>query len=508
MEIKNEKKSKEGESKEVSESEISKFELKNDIDKVEGNTELIETFKPMNLPKQVENLPAISKHKQRFITNEANLIKDKDIIPEDSNLRKLYNELINRKEPEPIDIETQKKNIIRNETEHIKNLIPDGLKQFFEPYEIKNTIIQKVNNEKKIEFDEFKFMKRKLNFDKKTTPYIHTETDFTGIDFDLITKIHKKQKELTKKIKELDENNEEEEKEVKEKIKKIPSKNVIRLKSTIGRKKRLILQEIKLPKKKKDIYIPKTNKYKEINYKKERIFTSDFPKKKKRRNTSTVCSRAHTACAHSKPLTSNITKSNTTCVTNREITEQSVHLNNEERLIQKKLNTLKNKLKFIKKVMTQDKNFSHKMIERIQTRKYAEAHKEDQFVRKEVRKEKYFSLYMENGGLKQQVAINPFGKIKSILHTYNSKGGDPINDTLATTLHKFYKNEYIEMFMRNQTIKNNVQLRLKKNKIENAKLKKKMLICEENDDKIKYLERIMKKHLQDTEEMVDNFKKK
>ena len=64
------------------------------------------------------------------------------------------------------------------------------------------------------------------------------------------------------------------------------------------------------------------------------------------------------------------------------------------------------------------------------------------------------------------------------------------------------------MFMRNQTIKNNVQLRLKKNKIQNAKLKKKILICEKNDDKIKYLERMMKKELQDTEDMIENFKRK
>ena len=265
MEIKNEKKSKEGESEEVSDSEISKFEMKNDIDKVEDNTELIETFKGMNMPKHVDNLPAISKHKERIITNEANLIKDKDIIPEDSNLRKLYNELINRKEPDPVDIETQKKNIIRNETEHIKNLIPDGLKQFFVPYEIKNTITQKVNNEKKIEFDEFKFIKRKLNFDKKETPYFHTETDFIGIDFDLISKIQKKQKELTKKIKELDINNEEEEKEVKEKIKKNQSKP-IRLKSTIERKKRLInLKKLIIKKKEFLLMIFQKRKKEEIH---------------------------------------------------------------------------------------------------------------------------------------------------------------------------------------------------------------------------------------------------
>ena len=509
MEINKEKKSKEGEKEEVSDSEISKYEFKNDIDKIEDNTELIVTFKPMNIPKQVENLPAISKHKAKFITNETNLIKDKDIIPEDSNLRKLYNELINRKEPEPLDIETQKKNIIKNETEHMKNIIPEGLIQYFEPYEIKHSITQKINIEKKKEFDTFKFIKRKIDYEQKKTPYTHTETDFVGVDFDLITKIQKKQRELTKKIKELDVNTEEEEEEKEKeevKIKKTETKKK-RLKSTIGRKKRLILEEVKLPKKKKDIYIPKTNKYKEINFRKERIFTDDFPKKKKRRNTSTVCSRAHTACA-SKPHTSNITKANTECVTNRENTEQSLNFNNEERIIQKRLNNLKNKLKYIKKVMTQDKNFSHRMIERIHIRKFAESHKEDEFVRKEVRKEKYFALYMENGGLKQQIAVNPFGKVKSILHTYNSKGGDPIKETLATTLHKFYKNEYIEMFMRNQTIKNNVQLRLKKNKIQNAKLKKKILICEKNDDKIKYLERMMKKELQDTEDMIENFKRK
>ena len=56
MEINKEKKSKEGEKEEVSDSEISKYEFKNDIDKIEDNTELIVTFKPMNIPKQVENL--------------------------------------------------------------------------------------------------------------------------------------------------------------------------------------------------------------------------------------------------------------------------------------------------------------------------------------------------------------------------------------------------------------------------------------------------------------------
>jgi hypothetical protein len=34
------------------------------------------------------------------------------------------------------------------------------------------------------------------------------------------------------------------------------------------------------------------------------------------------------------------------------------------------------------------------------------------------------------------------------------------------------------------------------------------LICEKNDDKIKYLERMMKKELQDTEDMIENFKRK
>ena len=114
---------------------------------------------------------------------------------------------------------------------------------------------------------------------------------------------------------------------------------------------------------------------------------------------------------------------------------------------------------------------------------------------------------MENGGLKQQVAINPFGKIKTILRTYNKKGGDPINETLATTLHKFYKREFIEMFMRNQTIKNNVQLRLKKYKMDDMKLKEKIMICEENDVKIKKLDKLIDKKLNETKDIIEKFQK-
>jgi hypothetical protein len=489
------------ENSELNDSSISNLELKKDIDKIENNSELIETFKIIDIPKKNQNLPLLSTKKERIITNESNLIKDKDIIPEDSNLRKAYDEYINNpKRTIKLNKKELRQKIINKETNNIKNNIPNNIIQFFEPFEIKNSIEHKINNDFNFQFDEFKFLKRKLNFDKKTTPnYYPTETNFTGIDFNLITEIQNKQKEINSKLKELKIPEEEKIKELNKKKSKtnLNSRNIsmikrpLRIKSAMPRKRKLILEPKKKKKfeNKKEIYIPNSNKYKEINYKKELIFNSEFPnQKKKRRNIQTACTKAHSIYA---------TRNN-----------DNIYISKKERKeMRNNLNKIQHKLKFINKVMTQDKNFSHRMIQRIQNRHYARDHQEDQFVKKEVRKEKFFALYMENGGLKQQVGINPFGKIKTILRIFNKKGGDPINETLATTLHKFYKREYIEMFMRNQTIKNNVHLRLKKYRMDDMKLKEKIMICEENDVKIKKLDKLIDKKLNETKEIIEKFQK-
>ena len=73
-------------------------------------------------------------------------------------------------------------------------------------------------------------------------------------------------------------------------------KRPLRIKSAMTRKRKLILEPKKQKKfqNKKEIYIPNSNKYKEINFKKELIFNSEFPnQKKKRRNIKKACTKAH-----------------------------------------------------------------------------------------------------------------------------------------------------------------------------------------------------------------------
>ncbi len=251
------------ENSELNDSSISNLELKKDIDKIENNSELIETFKIIDIPKKNQNLPLLSTKKERIITNESNLIKDKDIIPEDSNLRKAYDEYINNpKRTIKLNKKELRQKIINKETNNIKNNIPNNIIQFFEPFEIKNSIEHKINNDFNFQFDEFKFLKRKLNFDKKTTPnYYPTETNFTGIDFNLITEIQNKQKEINSKLKELKIPEEEKMKELNKKKSKtnLNSRNIsmikrpLRIKSAMPRKRKLILE----PKKKKNSKIKK-----------------------------------------------------------------------------------------------------------------------------------------------------------------------------------------------------------------------------------------------------------
>ena len=50
----------EEENSELNDSSISNLELKKDIDKIENNSELIETFKIIDIPKKNQNLPLLS----------------------------------------------------------------------------------------------------------------------------------------------------------------------------------------------------------------------------------------------------------------------------------------------------------------------------------------------------------------------------------------------------------------------------------------------------------------
>ena len=81
--------------------------------------------------------------------------------------------------------------------------------------------------------------------------------------------------------------------------------------------------------------------------------------------------------------------------------------------------------------------------------------KEEAVIKREVKKDVMLTLFIENKGFKEKVGVNTFGKLKRVLEVTNNKGEDPINEVLASTLVKFCKREHFDMFLRNQTIKNN-----------------------------------------------------
>ena len=99
------------------------------------------------------------------------------------------------------------------------------------------------------------------------------------------------------------------------------------------------------------------------------------------------------------------------------------------------------------------------------------------------------TLFIENKGFKEKVGVNTFGKLKRVLEVTNNKGEDPINEVLASTLVKFCKREHFEMFLRNQTIKNNYGLRLMHNRKIDHKIKAQLQEVGKNNDAMKYLER-------------------
>ena len=165
----------------------------------------------------------------------------------------------------------------------------------------------------------------------------------------------------------------------------------------------------------------------------------------------------------------------------------------DEYNIKTKAKTIQSHLTEIKKVLKQDKNFTHRNIERTIKKRKRNNNKEEAFIKKEIKKDIMYTLFIENKGFAEKVAVNPFGKLKRVLEVTNSKGGDPISEILASTLVKFCHRENFEVFLKNQAYKNNFELRLMRNRKEDSKIKKQLEAVDKNNCVMKYLERKINK---------------
>jgi hypothetical protein len=289
-----------------------------------------------------------------------------------------------------------------------------------------------------------------------------TKHDIGGVDFRLIQTIHNKQKQIDEKLMELN---------YKEKEYHYQKKKHL-IKKILPKKKTKLISKNHMHINYK--YVPMSNKYKEISFAKNCIFEGDFNnnsfthyKQKRTLTEATITSRANTSNNN---------------VINDSI-GQSIH---------RDAGTIHNNLKSIRKVLKRDKKFYHNSIERTMKRRRNDINREETLLRKEIKKDIYHTLYIKNKGYVHKVALNPFGKLKRVIDITNKKGKHPIDAVLSSTLAKFTKEENFQVFIKNQTYRNNYHLRLEKNQKMDKKNKRLLSDLDRNNDKMRYIERKIK----------------
>lgn len=429
--------------------------------KKEENSELKTPFKQLYVPKTTMNLNFHADQKKYYVKTDVNQFDESSAY-----MKNFYYKTLNDSKKNQQEKDTNKKKLnlsnyrsnhrtLQTETSlksNIEQKIPSYLVPFFDPFELKQTPKKRIHSAKPyIPFN--RPIKRYYkNYFDDTEYYLnlaHNKHEIGDVDFKLISEIQKQQELIDNKINSLPLN------EKKPKIlknKKKPKK----LQFFRTKKSGIIYK-----------YIPNSNKYKEINFHKECIFNNEF-KHNNKRNISTECTRVQTA-------------SNTNTIPD------------DEYNIKTKAKTIQSHLTEIKKVLKQDKNFTHRNIERTIKKRKRNNNKEEAFIKKEIKKDIMYTLFIENKGFAEKVAVNPFGKLKRVLEVTNSKGGDPISEILASTLVKFCHRENFEVFLKNQAYKNNFELRLMRNRKEDSKIKKQLEAVDKNNCVMKYLERKINK---------------
>ena len=441
---------------------------------LEKKSELKGPFKEFFLPRTTMNLDYQAELKKRKITKDVNTFDDnqnakKKYIKQIMNKRNSSRSFIPtktisvNKDNEVLPTSHQPTKTEPNLKKQLYELYPHSLLSFIDPYEMKNIPKKRIKSAKPQSVRKFKV--RRMQYDD-TEYYLNLAKnthEIGDVDFKLITDIQKQQEKIDKELKTLHVP-EEDKKNKKEK----PKEEIPQLiKKSKTRKKPIIAMQKVMPSKSKIIkykYIPISNKYKEINFHKECIFNNEFSPLR-RKHIPSAGNRVTTA-----PTLSKISLE-------------------EESTIKKKAKKIHSNLREIKKVLVQDKNFTHRTIERTIKKREKITNKEEAFIKREVKKDVMLTLFIENKGFKEKVAVNTFGKLKRVLEVTNNKGEDPINEVLASTLVKFCKREHFEMFLRNQTIKNNYGLRLMHNRKIDHKIKAQLQEVGKNNDAMKYLER-------------------
>lgn len=425
--------------------------------KKEENSELKTPFKQLYIPKTTMNLNFHADQKKKYVKTDVNQFDESSAYMKNYYYKNLRGP---KKSNQLNDLNIKKLKLLKDKGHHktlqtetslnsnIEQKIPSYLVSFFDPFELKQVPKKRIHSAKPyIPFN--RPIKRYYkNYFDDTEYYLNlaeNKHEIGDVDFKLISEIQKQQELIDNKIKNLA--LKEEKPKIVKKKKKPKKLEVFQTKKT-----GIVYK-----------YIPNSNKYKEINYHKECIFNNEF-KHKSKRNISTECTRVQTA--------SNI---NT--------------IPDEEYNIKQKAKTIQSHLTEIKKVLKQDKNFTHRNIERTIKKRKRNNNKEEDFIKKEIKKDILFTLFIENKGFSEKVAVNPFGKLKRVLEVTNSKGGDPISEVLASTLVKFCHRENFEMFLKNQAYKNNFELRLNRNRKEDSKIKKQLENVDKNNCVLKYLER-------------------
>ena len=428
-----------------------------------GKTQYRGAFKKFMIPNTETNLPIQANTRKRLIMIDVDQFDE-----EESLYRTKFSSKFNdvSKKLESSDQKSQKRlktesTISRSNCNTESSFrgqfdprIPSEILSFYDPYELKNFAHSNTHNSLSSSSrirsatttwgDSKKSARPNIRKKKlEDCDYLLTEGELNieGIDFNLINTIQKQQKKIDEKLKVL-----------KPKVKK---------------KRKASLKNERFEKMPIYKYIPDSSKYKEINHHKERIFSNQFIVKKKRDN-STSCSRIKSAVFHP---------------------SHNLPYQDDAEKIKKEAKKINSHISEIKRVLIQDRNFSHNSIERAIKKRERDQNKEDQYIKKEVKKDYHYTLFINNGGFKEKIVINPFGQLKDALESYDKKGRDVLDNYLSSSLVQFCRNEKFENFIRREVLRKNISLRVKKNRMMNEKIKDNLKVLDKNTFKLRHIQR-------------------
>lgn len=168
----------------------------------------------------------------------------------------------------------------------------------------------------------------------------------------------------------------------------------------------------------------------------------------------------------------------------------SVSINDNN--ISQQFNSISRNLKTINKTMIQDKKYSQKVLRQELKKRNRKDYPERALINQEIKQAKFTAVEIDSKGLKEKVAVNILGHLKEVLQIKTKKEQDPLAKTLDSTIVKFCQKGNFDVFIRNKAKKSNYLWRLKQNGEEHCKIRKAFKTIEDNNFKIKYIQRKIK----------------